>query len=750
LKNVLAKLPLALIFLVAIAFSLKSLREPDLWWQIRTGEWILQNHQIPKQDVFSYTYAGTPWVNIKWGFEVVAALITKTCGAECIFLLQALVSCLIVYFLMKGAKAFSSVTSFQNPFVLLGLLLSVTACEYRLIGRPEMTSHLLTAVFLFMLLRNRAQPDKQIFWLVPLQIFWANFHEAFAIGLVLIGLFFIGDWITYLLGRKEKNAEASVPKQISLLLLLGIMGIVVNPNGVELLTRPLNILGQVYENKYTTELLSFTSPDYWQWNTYLTLAFIIIGIVGTFIYYRSLKTKQSKWQLFIKQFGLGYLLTLLAFTYLAATAYRNIIFLVLVFFPVLAFGANAWYNHFAVLEKFRKHKLVSLSVLTVVLYVLIVSNRYYTITNSRDKFGLEVRENFNPVNAAQFVEANKLQGRCFSDYLTSSYMLWKLQPNFKTFIDLRDLDVFPSSFFSTFAEAVTFPDAFEQLDSTYQFKYVVLYRPQFTALHKYLYNSSNYKLAYLDAVAAVYIKNADSTIEFKPVIHPSSAGGHTALSLLNFVFNPLLKYGEPEYVNNNYIKASYYASVADYNKAQQYADSCLQGEEPYKGYEMLGEVYYNKAMLPDNIIAKDSLLNIAGSYYQQAIHLNAGFTASYMGIGANYYQQQNFTAALENFEKAIALDKTNLNAYLFAAECSKYFVNKNAEGYTEKTIALYHKADKLNPDNPTIMLNLGFLYFRLNNCSKASYYLKKVVNFEGLSEQERNSAKECIAKCGNQ
>jgi hypothetical protein len=68
---------------------MKQLREPDLWWQIRTGEWIIANGEVPTQDVFSLLISGTSWINIKWGFEVMAAAVAGAFGAESVLLLQA-------------------------------------------------------------------------------------------------------------------------------------------------------------------------------------------------------------------------------------------------------------------------------------------------------------------------------------------------------------------------------------------------------------------------------------------------------------------------------------------------------------------------------------------------------------------------------------------------------------------------------------------------------------------------------------
>jgi len=389
----------------------------------------------------------------------------------------------------------------------------------------------------------------------------------------------------------------------------------------------------------------------------------------------------------------------------------------------------------------------------LVFYGLVVSNKYYDLTKSRDRFGLEVVSAVNPTGAAEFIERKHLQGKVFSDYLTSSYLLWKLQPEFKTFIDLRDLDVFPSAFFNTFAEAVTFPEVFQQLDSVHRFKYVVLFRPQFNSLHAYLFNDSRFELAFADAVACLYVPKKSitdtSSVHFSDV-HPIAAS--SLAGVVNHLFNPIYKpYSYNEF--DNYLLAAAYAlNVGKTEEAEIFTRKSIDsGTETYKGFEMLGEVNYKKALQASDADSKKRLLVQAADCYRQSIQQQPDFAPNFLGLGAAFFQQQNYLQALENFEKAIALDKTNLSAYNFAAECCKYFVNLNnseSVGYLKQAIELYRKADKLNPDNPTITLNMGFLYYRNGDCDNANQYLSKVQDFPGLTEEQRKNAKECLRKCG--
>ncbi|MCH8903883.1 MAG: cytochrome C biosynthesis protein, partial [Bacteroidetes bacterium] len=80
-----------LCILVGIILCLKNLREPDIWWMLTTGDWMLENSKVIKEDVFSFTFAGTPWINVKWAFEILISLLNRLGGPEFLMTLQALV-----------------------------------------------------------------------------------------------------------------------------------------------------------------------------------------------------------------------------------------------------------------------------------------------------------------------------------------------------------------------------------------------------------------------------------------------------------------------------------------------------------------------------------------------------------------------------------------------------------------------------------------------------------------------------------
>ncbi|MEN8957164.1 MAG: hypothetical protein ABF258_04000, partial [Flavobacteriales bacterium] len=121
----LPKIAWSSVILVAIVSCIKYIYEPDIWWQIATGNWILENGQVPTQDVFSHTYAGEPWINVKWGAEILMALVDKTLGVELLPLLQ--IGCLlgILFFIRKIFNQFShTIHSGFNKKMAFGLAIA--------------------------------------------------------------------------------------------------------------------------------------------------------------------------------------------------------------------------------------------------------------------------------------------------------------------------------------------------------------------------------------------------------------------------------------------------------------------------------------------------------------------------------------------------------------------------------------------------------------------------------------------------
>lgn len=252
MKRLLQHLPYFFCYLIAFILGIKQLREPDIWWQLLSGKWMLEHGQVTRSDVFSYTMAGHPWVNVKWLYEIFIALIERGMGPEGVLLLQGLVNIVIVYFLLRLLKRFIAAIQLLVPplFAVIPLFIFLSIVEYRMAGRPEMISHLFCCIFLFFIISSQQFSWKKLWWLIPLQCLWANMHEGYPVGLVLLSVFFAGNILSYLV---KKGKEGIKQVRNSFLLLVGaLLAVIINPNGMRLWSQTLEIYRQVGANKYTT------------------------------------------------------------------------------------------------------------------------------------------------------------------------------------------------------------------------------------------------------------------------------------------------------------------------------------------------------------------------------------------------------------------------------------------------------------------------------------------------------------------
>lgn len=799
-QSTIARIAWGVCLLVGVVLSLKALREPDLWWMYRTGEWMLENGQVTKADPFSYTYAGTEWINVKWLFEVLITCGKNWFGVEFIFVFQAMVTLLILFFVYQSANLIKRAISPKNPqtsspfagLILVSLLL-LFSIDFRLIGRPEMTSHAMVAAYLFLFWRYYYQPSKLIFWLIPLQILWTNMHEAYGTGVVLMLAYVGASWIHYLYASK-KGLALEAPKLLSIAVVAALAGIVLNPRGIQMWWHPFEIFTQLDQNQYTTELASIWKIAYWEKEAYLNLLFLVGSLLFVLLFpfpqqkvqaanpsstvHKSSKKKGKKaskttqqppkaklsllawWQVNLQKFGLGNGLLFFMLFYLSTTAYRNIPFFLIASAPILAVATDTFF------EKLRSPKWLHplLLCLAIVFYSTIITGQYHKWTNSRDTYGLQVLSSHNPVGAAQFIQDHQIKGTCFADYLTSAYLLWKLQPDFKTYIDLRDLDIFPTSFFADFAKMTAIPKEFDAKDDSLHFDYVVLFRPQFLNLHKHLLASEKYDLVFVDPVACVYLKRTPEQETLIEQYGYSSNNSKDIFSNLPLVesstipywisklFNPLYQPTDYSETDLNAIAGSYYLGLKQTNLAFERAKASIaSGVEPWKGHELLGNIYNNFAFHQET---KDSLRQVyiqqASYQYSQAIQIKPDYISAIIGKATLFMQQQDFPTAIHLFHQVLEQDPNHAQSLRYLGMCYKILANKNGQdkANTEQWLNYTLRLNQVTPNNPYILLDIGIAYCALGDCPKSVEYLKKIINVPNLPPEEFKSAKRCMKSCG--
>ncbi len=201
-----------LVFLFARLQGVRTLLgDGDTGWHVRTGQWILAHHQVPRVDMFSYTMPGKPWFAWEWLWDVTFAVIYQHGGLGSVVLVSMVVICLTFALLYRLL-----LRKCGNPLVAIAVTcLAAAGTTIHWLARPHLFSMLFMVVFLDVL--DRAYDGrKALLWILPpLMAVWTNIHGGFFVGIVLVGAYAGGELIGAAVAENRydriASARASLP-----------------------------------------------------------------------------------------------------------------------------------------------------------------------------------------------------------------------------------------------------------------------------------------------------------------------------------------------------------------------------------------------------------------------------------------------------------------------------------------------------------------------------------------------------------
>lgn len=760
MQKQLKNLPLLLCYLIAFAFGMKQVREPDTWWQLLSGKWMLEHGQVTHTDIFSYTMSGVRWVNVKWLYEIIIAGIEKVLGPEGIMLLQSVVNVAILWLLLhiiKQAKKHWGIPA-SAFFTIISAILFLVVVEYRMAGRPEMISHLMCALMLWHFWRNPTLQWKALILPVVLQGIWANMHEGYPIGIVMIGTFAVGSVLAYFLNKDDNYLKTA--GRASVLLGLSILVLLVNPNGWQLWLQPFEIFRQVNVNKYTTELYNAWQPEYWTIQAKIYIA--CVALVVIFWILRLVQASKEHDNRFKNPITVFYLLLIVLFGYLSLTANRNVPFAAIVLFPSLpvmaAWVIDKWhiYNK-GIYTALAKRSVLLASIIAIVLYVYVVNNKYYIATKSPNRYGLKIDASHAPLGAVSFIKQHNIKGIAFSDYFVSSYLLWALYPDFKSYIDLRDLDIFPAKFFDEYFKLYNDPERFEGLNKKYHFNYVVLANKQLDGLQRKLYWGEDYNMIYVDESAVIFLRNSpennrlnqDLSIQklFSSNGEAEAPGWATALSKL---LNPAFEEETDEPSRLPIYAAKFYNQVGQHPLAiKQLLPVITSYENDAEAQKVLGDLYLNYARASNNQNVQKSRLDSSFYYLSNAEEINSHLEGVHISIGNWYVSTGNYPKAIEEFKKSIGQTANDDYAYYMLGMCHRMmWLQTKDENDRTQMIDAMRRANKLNPDNTNTDLYLAEAEMDHKKSDAIRHLRKAIASGNSWNSEETKLIEALKAKAG--
>lgn len=206
----------------------------DWWWHLRVGMDIWARGALPTTDNYSFTRAGQPFVVHEWLFEVLTYLGYRAFGYRGLVIGMALIvtATYTLHYLLLRAVGVGRVLA--GALLAWTMVLSFMAITIR----PHLFSALFLSVELWCLYLYRGGHRRAIWLLPPLTILWVNLHGAWIMGLGLLALFIVGEW----LNARTRGERATLRPALGTLG-ASLLAALVNPTGPELLLYPLGFIG---------------------------------------------------------------------------------------------------------------------------------------------------------------------------------------------------------------------------------------------------------------------------------------------------------------------------------------------------------------------------------------------------------------------------------------------------------------------------------------------------------------------------
>jgi hypothetical protein len=489
-----ATLSLSRLFPVVLLLGLLGMTarpatDPDLWWHLRTGQWIAETGTVPRVDPFSFTRAGQPWVSHEWLSEVAFHEIYKYVGFGGLIVFSAVVTTAGFLFLYQRCPA---PPYWAAAATVLGAVASAPAWGVR----PQMFTFALASLLLWLLERGEKRP-----WILivipPMFLLWLNLHAGFALGPALMMAYAFGIVVEVLLGDAAWRTVRQSVARILGLILVSLALVPLNPSGVQLYRYPLDTLRSAAMRSYIVE---WSSPDFHQlrYFAYLLVWLALLAVLAR-------KEYRPKARV---------LVPLVLTAGLSLDAVRHIPIFVLLAVPVLAKGLSRSRVNIAptrvrvdrIKPVFAAAALILLAGFTLARWSVLIRGQ------------AEAEAQQFPERAIDVLRQSDFGGQVFAYYDWGGYTIFKLYPKYRVFVDGR-ADLYGDILLRQFQTVSQVRSGWRQVVDRWKLRVVLI--PQDCALTQALMLDPEWQVRYKNARSVLFVRErlhekADSVTKTSP------------------------------------------------------------------------------------------------------------------------------------------------------------------------------------------------------------------------------------------
>lgn len=455
----------------------------DVYWTLLTGDWMVTHGTLLDFDPFtSAPHVSGPILNVQWLADLVFHGLDALGGLPMVITGTAVVIATTYALLLAAAVTASGHLRVSCVVVWLAYVLGSS----NLSPRPQTLAYPIFALFLLAVMRAEWCKDNRLLWLLPpATALWANLHGSFFTGFVLLGCVMLGSVIA------TRDVRAARPYAMT----LGacVLASLVNPYGPGALV----YVATIGSNPIIRDLVTEWAPTTVNWRE---------GIMffGSLVLLGSLALK-SRLRLTATE-----ILVLLAFSYLAWSSVRAIVWWGLAMSPVLARLMGSVLPNRQ--PTGRDRPLINgliLASIVVVAFISLPWNKALLPILPANKLGFFGDD--TPVGAGEYLRTHDppAQGLMLNDQKWGGYLEWATWPRHQVFLDGR-IELHPAQVWFDYLE-VAFPGVrWPALLDQYNISYLVLSKDEHADLVDDVRRTPIWRLDYEDDQAVVFSRTASA------------------------------------------------------------------------------------------------------------------------------------------------------------------------------------------------------------------------------------------------
>ena len=488
---------IAMALVYALLAGLRTVSETDLGWQMATGRYIVQHHQIPSTALYTYTVPGAKWV-----YPPLSGVIFYLCfligGYPALSWLSAIACAGTIAVLTWRGNAATAALAF----------VAVPAIAFRTAPRADLFTTVLFAAMLVLLWRHH-EGERVRLWLLPLfMLAWVNLHLGFVAGLAQMGGYLVLEGCAAIFVEQRVGAVLRAKKALPWIVASAVATLV-NPWGIGIYkslalqnaaAQPSqDFIGEWSGMQFNAlALRQFLSPrdpasgDWW------------IFVLGVFLLALCL---------FQKRIGAAILLT-----GGMVEATRHVRFAALFAILVVVIGGTL----LAELGKssLLKSKTRAMGIVITTAALILVSLRSSDlVTQTRYVNGGEIavfgagESWWFPEKASAFLQQEKLPGNLFHSYNVGGYLNWRVGEKYPVFADGRYIPFGKDLFLQQRALSAAMPDSrlWEEFAAKWNINTIEFSLSRYWGLNAFplaeFCRSAAWKPVYIDDISILFVRN---------------------------------------------------------------------------------------------------------------------------------------------------------------------------------------------------------------------------------------------------